>query len=914
MRLGVLALLTLVFLVHHASGFRLAFFPQSIANWTGITVVSTPRGGMVEAVREKFRSGLANPVFVAGLKPGDLLLEVGDATGRGGPVRGLAELGNRLQQIGFGEPWTIVVERSTPDGPLRLVLGVPPLEHPQLRREMVAFNILARVLLPLLTVLAAVIIGFSRPDNSTAYLASLMFLAFPALFGIGLYALPPALRLFSLLYALFGSFFFAFLIMVFFLRFPTPSPIERRVPWLKVLFFGVLLTLALIQGTLGLADQFSFAWSARLTPPDTSGAFDLIINNSLLVLIFMMFGVGIWSLSLNASQARSPADRRRLGLLWLGTNISLVPLGLTVLLQQFFDPVPMIWLLILACTIWIFPLVFVYVVLRHQVFGIKLILRRGLQYALLSRGLLVLGVVLFVALYFLFSAAVVGPLSRAGSAGALLLAAALALALGVGLRAVNRRVMTSIDRRFFRESYNAQRILTALSQAVRDLTAQPDRLLGVLRDKLQEALQPESVAVFLLKSEIGHLQLPEKDEEEWREFFSGREGDDLCCVLYASPLNPASLLPGTYFPARGEVARWVEKAAAEVVETLDIEPDPRFGWRVEGRGWAGGIEAPEERELLECLGARMIVPLATSRGLEGFVALGGKRSEEPFTREDRELLLTVAGQVALALDYAEMIGRMAEQERLRRELEIAKEVQSQLFPQSFPPLATLRYTGACRPAREVGGDYFDFLPLGPATHLGIAAGDITGKGISAALLMANLQATLRSHAPLRNSAVAELVGDINRLLCGSIAPNRFATFFYGVYDDARRELTYVNAGHNPPFVVRPAAEGPGRIVRLTKGGLVIGVFADQVYEQETVVMAPGDLLVVYTDGVTEATNSRGDFYGQERIEALCAANATLSETALRDLILDDLSRFSGEVPQEDDATLIVARVLPPAPA
>lgn len=173
-----------------------------------------------------------------------------------------------------------------------------------------------------------------------------------------------------------------------------------------------------------------------------------------------------------------------------------MPLGLTVLLQQFFDPVPMLWLLILGCTIWIFPLIFVYVVLRHQVFGIKLILRRGLQYALLSRGIFLLGVVLFVALYFLFSVVLVGPVSRAGSAGALLLAAILALALGIGLRAVNRRVMTSIDRRFFRESYNAQLILTELSQAVRDLIAQPDRLLGVLRDKLQEALQPESVPFF----------------------------------------------------------------------------------------------------------------------------------------------------------------------------------------------------------------------------------------------------------------------------------------------------------------------------------------------------------------------------------------------------------------------------------
>ncbi len=210
----------------------------------------------------------------------------------------------------------------------------------------------------------------------------------------------------------------------------------------------------------------------------------------------------------------------------------------------------------------------------------------------------------------------------------------------------------------------------------------------------------------------------------------------------------------------------------------------------------------QERQLLEQLHTRLIVPLATTERLLGFISLGEKLSEEPYSKEDKELLLAVAQQTAIALDYAQLISHVAEQEKLKLEIEFAKEVQAELFPQTLPQLKTLDYTGSCQPASGVGGDYYDFLLLA-ADQLGIALGDISGKGVSAALLMASLQALLRSHAPACGNRVDKLISEINRLMHASTGSSKYATFFYGLYDDRQRTLTYVNAGHNAPMLFRP---------------------------------------------------------------------------------------------------------------
>src|SRR6266567_6670592 len=224
-----------------------------------------------------------------------------------------------------------------------------------------------------------------------------------------------------------------------------------------------------------------------------------------------------------------------------------------------------------------------------------------------------------------------------------------------------------------------------------------------------------------------------------------------------------------------------------------------------------------------------------------------------------------AAQTALALEVARLttaIGReMAQRERLNRELEIAREVQEHLFPQRLPPVPGLDYFGQCQPAREVGGDYYDFLEL-PDGRLGIAIGDVSGKGVGAALMMASLEASFRALASVVQDP-ADLMGRVNRLVYQASSANRYATLFYAEYDPSTRRLTYVNAGHNPPIVLRNC-RGGCQVLRLETGGSVIGLLP-QEYQRGVFPHESGDLVVLFTDGVSESMNARDEEWGEESL-------------------------------------------------
>ena len=250
--------------------------------------------------------------------------------------------------------------------------------------------------------------------------------------------------------------------------------------------------------------------------------------------------------------------------------------------------------------------------------------------------------------------------------------------------------------------------------------------------------------------------------------------------------------------------------------------------------------------------------------------------------------------------------KIAEKERIDREIEIAKQVQERLLPQSVPPMKTLDYVGICKPVFGVGGDYFDFLQL-EQDHVAIAVGDVSGKGISSALLMASFQGMLHSHTLHRPNELAELIGDLNRIMFAFTDRKRFVSFFYAVYDDKSRRLNYVNAGHNPPMIFRKnSSNGP---IKLDSTGVVIGLFPNASYTEQSLQLCEGDILVCFTDGITEAMNLNEEEYTEERLIEVISQNQEKSACDLRDLILDHVHTFSGEAPQRDDETLVVVRVL-----
>src|SRR5688572_4076770 len=245
--------------------------------------------------------------------------------------------------------------------------------------------------------------------------------------------------------------------------------------------------------------------------------------------------------------------------------------------------------------------------------------------------------------------------------------------------------------------------------------------------------------------------------------------------------------------------------------------------------------------------------------------------------------------------------RQEAERRAAQELEIARQVQARLFPQRLPELESLEYAGACVQTRQVGGDYYDFLDLGQS-RLCLVLGDIAGKGIAAALLMANLQANLRSQCATAVEQPEQLLRSVNRLFYENTAENAYATLFYSEFDDRTCRLRYANCGHLPGLVVR----SDGTVTRLSSTATVLGLFTDWPCHTAELQLSPGDLFAIYSDGITESFNDQEEEFGEPRLIEALRRHLALSPTEIIDAVFDEVRRFSGDQ-QRDDVTLIVAR-------
>jgi serine phosphatase RsbU (regulator of sigma subunit) len=248
-----------------------------------------------------------------------------------------------------------------------------------------------------------------------------------------------------------------------------------------------------------------------------------------------------------------------------------------------------------------------------------------------------------------------------------------------------------------------------------------------------------------------------------------------------------------------------------------------------------------------------------------------------------------------------VFARQEGERRAAHELEIAKHVQSRLFPQTLPPLGTLEYAGVCIQARQVGGDYYDFLDLGEG-RFGFVIADISGKGIAAALLMANLQANLRSLCTIAQQEPDQLLCSVNQLFCENTTDGAFATLFFAEYDDSARSLRYANCGHLPALLLR----GDDTVIRLDATATVLGIFKKWECEVGECQLVPGDILALYTDGITESFSREGEEFGEERLLGCLRRYSQLGPEAALTSIVDEVLHFNPQE-QHDDITLIVAK-------
>jgi serine phosphatase RsbU (regulator of sigma subunit) len=245
--------------------------------------------------------------------------------------------------------------------------------------------------------------------------------------------------------------------------------------------------------------------------------------------------------------------------------------------------------------------------------------------------------------------------------------------------------------------------------------------------------------------------------------------------------------------------------------------------------------------------------------------------------------------------------KLESERRAAHELEIAKQVQARLFPQIFPPLKSLDYAGVCIQARQVGGDYYDFLNLSE-DRIGLVLGDIAGKGIAGALLMANLQANLRSQCTIASHEPQRLLRTVNELFFNNTADDAYATLFFADYDDVTQRLRYVNCGHLSPLLLRES----NRLERLNSTCTVLGLFKEWDCSVEECQLAAGDLIALYTDGITESFNAAGEEFGEQRLTEALRRHRQLSSRDLLTAIVEEVQRFSPHE-QHDDITLIVAK-------
>jgi sigma-B regulation protein RsbU (phosphoserine phosphatase) len=342
-------------------------------------------------------------------------------------------------------------------------------------------------------------------------------------------------------------------------------------------------------------------------------------------------------------------------------------------------------------------------------------------------------------------------------------------------------------------------------------------------------------------------------------------------------------------PAGVGIAGWVVEHA-EPLLVADTSKDERFCQAFDD---SSGFETK----------SILCVPMQVKGKTLGVLEVINKRDGGSFTRPDLYLMQTFANLASIAVENARLYLEAIERQRLLGELRVAKEIQLQLLPEDPPAVASLEISAVVRPAYEVSGDFYDFIEVGQG-QLAVLVGDVVGKGIPAAILMAAARSAIRSQFEGRSS-VSEVMAQVNRALFRDTAPGSFVTLFCGLYDPRDGSFRYTNCGHNPALLLR---EQGACAWKLSAGGTVLGAFQDVVYKEDRVRLQRGDLVVLYTDGITEASTSNGEQFGLDRLIDCVTKSENSTGPQIVESILEAVQEFSQGMPRRDDQTLVVVRV------
>ncbi len=799
-----------------------------------------------------------SPAERAGIKVGDKVVAFD-----GRPVTDSGDQLRAYKAHHTGEPVRLTILRPGVGAPLELTAVFRPnslLAAPGSPRQ--AVSLILRDSVPLAFAIVGLIILLLRPQDRNVWLLACFYAGIisAAGFPADYQTVPAQLRLWVEAYnavflGMMGASFY-FLCAVF----PSTSPLDRRVPWLK--WAGVLLGVAVVGDAVRPDISRPFATFSRFMNAKTAGRVGFGVALTLLVL-------GLVSLAANYFFAGGLESRRKIRVIFWGTVVGFVPPLLRAAVQQYTAFQSPDWLeMILNAILLLVPASFAYAVFKQRVLDIPVLLKRSARYVLVQRGFLILLCFASFGLTLAFAASLPQlpqlPIGT-GQSSNVALGTIFGTALLWGGSQVHRQVSGKIDRAFFRRAYDARVILENLAANSRTATSR-EALASLLLDQLNAALQPSSLVVYLAAG-----------------------NGDLEAAAGVAPPEFQTIRRG--LPLLEQLARRGEP--------WELPPE--------------GLEKDASTKMLAPLQAGCLVPILGRNGeLVGLLALGPRLSEEPYSGEDMRLLASVASQAGVALENFHLAENIAEkleaERRTAREMEIARDVQSRLLPQATPDLKTLECAGRCLQAKSVGGDYYDFLDLGPG-QVGLVLADVSGKGVHAALLMANLQAHLRSLTRLTRYTAERMTAldlttsldEVNRILFRSTAAQHYATLFFALYDDDSRCLTYVNCGHTSAILLRAG----GEVERLASSATVIGLFEKWECVARETDLAPGDLLAIFSDGVTEAMRGEEEFGESRFLDDLRKTNACPLEQVVT-TVFESVQQFSGG-DQSDDLTLVVSR-------
>ncbi|MEN3331050.1 MAG: phosphoserine phosphatase RsbU/P [Blastocatellia bacterium] len=370
-----------------------------------------------------------------------------------------------------------------------------------------------------------------------------------------------------------------------------------------------------------------------------------------------------------------------------------------------------------------------------------------------------------------------------------------------------------------------------------------------------------------------------------RGFLFLKEDNDIVCKI-ARGAHAGALPTASQIQISRSITSKVIGEGASVL-TSDAMHDPRF--------------QAQQSVVLSQIRSVMAVPLASGEEIFGMIYVDNPFHNR-FREEDLKVLTTIASVASIKIEHERLLEERLEKRRMEEELKVASEIQMRLQPVAPPKIDGWDMTGVSFPCREIGGDYYDFIQCKNDPCLTIAVGDVSGKGTGAALLMSSLHAAVRAQAQTRRS-ISEVMGEINEYIFENSPSNKFLTLFYGTINPQTGELKYSNGGHNPPMLMRTT----GEVLLLDKGGLPIGMMKGMPYQEASVSFNLGDVLVIYSDGITESVNEKDEEFQEERLIEVVRHNLNRSASGIRDRIDEALSRFVGTMAPVDDMTLMIIK-------